>query len=819
MKSLVKRIVPMLLAMVMLFSLVACTPEQAPTLTKPEITVVQSPLRCELGQSVTLPSATATDETDGDISQDIVVKVFLGEQEKFSGKGNVTNTFTPDSIGSYVARYQVVNSKEVSSDIKEINITVEQPQPDPEPKSPVITVDTAEQSFSEEENVIIRSAKGDDGYGADISENIAVEVLDSTETVVFNGKGNVENNVGMLTPGTYTVRYTLANEEGKTDSKEYLITVVAAPNVAPVLSAPDKDYVIFAGQSLAISAASAYDEEEGDLSDETLVRIETAEGETVVEQRKATTFRHVFDEAGQYNVIYSVKDSKGAMAEEKSFTVTVNATTDTMTIDGEVNEQQYNTFNDYVGGIGGQVTFRFYADDNGLYIGAIVKDTNLIASSEENLENRLNLMDGLEFSFNPFDARQADIKNTQCFRIRIGVDGSYKTYIPNNTDDKWKDGSMDLAGKFAVKTNGTVVYNKQTSMSEPNATDVDTGYSVELFLNWTDFGYTGRPNSEGVNYLKDYIRVNFGHRNVTNTEVRSDYRAPNAADAATASANNIFYNETNFNGRPLVAVQALHPDLYHFLRINDTNPKMLGINPSIASEEVVFDGYMEESFWKDAITVPSKPTCNGGEVTIKVKVISSGVYVGVYVEDSNIVAEPRGFLNNYGINCNDGIDIRLVPSTEYDSTALFAPAAKARTDGKIMQFDPTGSAYMGMLQPVGINRVMMSNPLKYGTTVNGTIGHSANDDNWGSGNNAFVADTNVDDTDTGWGVEMFVPWTTLNLKAPTEGSTVELAILVTVYDRGNTIDGASWTTSCQSDGVSVASSPNPSTYYRISKQF
>ena len=100
---------------------------------------------------------------------------------------------------------------------------------------------------------------------------------------------------------------------------------------------------------------------------------------------------------------------------------------------------------------------------------------------------------------------------------------------------------------------------------------------------------------------------------------------------------------------------------------------------------------------------------------------------------------------------------------------------------------------MGMLQPVGINRVMMSNPLKYGTSVDGTIGHSANDDNWGSGNNAFIADTNVDDVDTGWGVEMFVPWTTLNLSAPTEGDTVDLAILVTVYDRGNTIDGASWT--------------------------
>lgn len=192
-------------------------------------------------------------------------------------------------------------------------------------------------------------------------------------------------------------------------------------------------------------------------------------------------------------------------------------------------------------------------------------------------------------------------------------------------------------------------------------------------------------------------------------------------------------------------------------------------------------------------TLPPSTLCYGGEVTIKVKIIATGIYVGVYVDDNNIVAEPRGFLNNYGINCNDGIDIRLVPSTEYDNTALFAPATKPRTDGKIIQFDPTGASYMGMLQPVGINRVMMSNPLKYGTSVDGTIGHSANDDNWGSGNNAFIADTNVDDVDTGWGVEMFVPWTTLNLSAPTEGDTVDLAILVTVYDRGNTIDGASWT--------------------------
>ncbi len=87
---------------------------------------------------MTLPSATATDSTDGDISDSITVQVFKDNDEKFFGKGNVTNTFTPDSVGAYVARYRAVNSADVYSDTKEINITVEQPEPLPEPKSPVI---------------------------------------------------------------------------------------------------------------------------------------------------------------------------------------------------------------------------------------------------------------------------------------------------------------------------------------------------------------------------------------------------------------------------------------------------------------------------------------------------------------------------------------------------------------------------------------------------------------------------------------------------------------------------------------------------------
>lgn len=142
-----------------------------------------------------------------------------------------------------------------------------------------------------------------------------MELLDSTETVRFNGAGNTENNVRMLVPGTYTVRYSLENEHGKTDVKIYLITVVAAPNIAPVISAPEKDYTIFAGQSLLISSASAYDEEDGDISDDVKVTVLDGEGAVVVEEREATTFAHTFATAGQYKVVYGVRDSKGALAE------------------------------------------------------------------------------------------------------------------------------------------------------------------------------------------------------------------------------------------------------------------------------------------------------------------------------------------------------------------------------------------------------------------------------------------------------------------------------------------------------------------------
>lgn len=108
----------------MLLGAVACNSGESAN-NKPMLSVAQAALYCNLGESVTLPAATAENERDGDISASVKVTVYQGETVALAeSAGNVEQTFTPSMAGNYVARYVVKNSAGVSSDIKEVNISV-----------------------------------------------------------------------------------------------------------------------------------------------------------------------------------------------------------------------------------------------------------------------------------------------------------------------------------------------------------------------------------------------------------------------------------------------------------------------------------------------------------------------------------------------------------------------------------------------------------------------------------------------------------------------------------------------------------------------
>lgn len=568
---------------------------------------------------------------------------------------------------------------------------------------------------------------------------------------------------------------------------------------------------MFEGENVSISTANASDLIDGDLSDKVEYRIEKADGTQVVAKTAATELSsYTFEEAGEYKVIYSVVSERGLEADEVGFDVHVVAPkSGDIVLDGVVDEGAYLSVPAYRGGIGGNVLYRFYSDSEALYIGAIVSDYSLIRGDGTDATTKLNLSDGLEFYFDPGDTNKDLITSTNSFRIRVGVDGTTASYVANTANDQWKEGSFDLSDKVAVKTNGTLSVNGQTASDASELMDEDTGYTVEIQLPWSFFGYDGAP-SEDAAYGKDYIRIGLGQRDVKHTQIRSGFYQMNSANAAQG-ANNVFYNGMNFGGRPKVATEGLHLGFYSYLYLTGES---LGIDPVSYEEDVVLDGFMENSFWADAQAIPFNTTSQGAAVTAKIKVTQSGVFVGVWIDDGQVVSDARSFLNNYGINCNDSIDIRITVNEERTEDALIVATDKRITDSKIVILDASGAAYMQMLQPVGLLRTLVQKPFAYGVMVNGTVGRSAHNDLW-TDSNAFIADKNVSDIDSGWGVEIFMPWSTLNMSAPNEGDEVEIGCLLAIYDRGTDLTNASWIYGLSKENGTGATPNKPNTYYMV----
>lgn len=793
----------------MLLGAVACNSGESAN-NKPMLSVAQAALYCDLGESVTLPAATAEDERDGDISASVKVTVYQGETVALAeSAGNVEQTFTPSTAGDYVARYVVKNSAGVSSDIKEVNISVGEIPAYTEGK-PTISVDVSADS-STSSSVTLRAAAGATAGGEDISASVRVVLYDSKNVTKFEGAGNVAQTVEGLADGTYTVVYTLEHEGRSADPAQYILTVATGGDLKPFLSAPLTDVTVFEGENVSISTANASDLIDGDLSDKVEYRIERSDGVQVAAKTAATALSYYrFDEAGEYRVIYSVESERGKEADEAGFDVHVlTPKSGDIVLDGVIDEGAYLTVPAHRGGLGGNVTYRFYSDSEALYIGAAVSDYNLIGGDGTDATTKLNLSDGLEFYFDPGDTNEGLITSTNSFRIRVGVDGTTASYVANTANDQWKAGSFDLSDKVAVKTNGTLSVNGKTAADAAEFLDEDTGYTVEMKLPWSFFGYDGAP-SEDAAYGKDYIRIGLGQRDVKHTQIRSGFYQMNDANAAQG-ANNVFYNGMNFGGRPKVATEGLHPGFYSYLYLTGES---LGIDPVSYEEDVVLDGFMENSFWADAQAIPFNTTSQGAAVTAKIKVTQSGVFVGVWIDDGQVVSDARSFLNNYGINCNDSIDIRITVNEERTEDALIVATNKRITDSKIVILDASGAAYMQMLQPVGILRTLVQKPFAYGVMVNGTVGRSAHNDLW-TDLNAFIADKNIGDIDNGWGIEIFMPWSTLNVTAPSEGDEVEIGCLLAIYDRGTDLTNASWIYGLSKENGTGATPNKPNTYYMV----
>lgn len=127
-------IIALILALALAMGVTACSNESGKTkAAAPVITVDTTPIKTRSFTSVTLPKATAADETDGDLSEYCSVSVFYETEQEYvypyvnpeqGAVANEENVFTPSKIGEYEVRYTVTNTNRKTAEVT-IPMTVE----------------------------------------------------------------------------------------------------------------------------------------------------------------------------------------------------------------------------------------------------------------------------------------------------------------------------------------------------------------------------------------------------------------------------------------------------------------------------------------------------------------------------------------------------------------------------------------------------------------------------------------------------------------------------------------------------------------------
>ena len=266
-----------------------------PDVTKPVITILgDTEVSLELGTDYNEAGATASDNIDVDITSSIII----------------TSDVDVNTVGTYSVNYNVNDAAGNAADqvTRIVNIT-------PDVTKPVITIlgDT---------EVSLELGTPYTDLGATASDNIDGEITSLIETV---------NNVDIYTVGTYSVTYNVSDTAGNTADEVTRMVNITPDVTKPVITITGGDIDHEQGTPYTDLGATALDNIDGDITSSISV-------ESNVDPDTAET----------YTVVYSVSDSSGNAADQKTRTVVVSDTTEpVITLIGEnINHEQGMPYTD-----------------------------------------------------------------------------------------------------------------------------------------------------------------------------------------------------------------------------------------------------------------------------------------------------------------------------------------------------------------------------------------------------------------------------------------------------------------------------------------
>ena len=200
---------------------------------------------------------------------------------------------------------------------------------------------------------------------------------------------------------------------------------------------------------------------------------------------------------------------------------------------------------------------------------------------------------------------------------------------------------------------------------------------------------------------------------------------------------------------------------------------------AIPRGSAVIDGTLSDADWDSALTIfRTQATRNDRAATIRMMWNDAGIYLSADVQDENLWADGMGSGsgNRWEVESDDSLSFYFDPNNsrdEYFQNGDYAFGANiaAWTDaysgsGPVKRYKfVTGDGAGGSPDSESFNWYDVvqagENPLDYSLPAGAAYATS------------YVGTVNnSSDIDTGWSMEVYIPWTALRISAPTHGSTI-----------------------------------------------
>ena len=251
-----------------------------------------NPIHVNQGAEFEPPTVNATDNEDGEIDVDVIIK---------DSEGNVVDKVDTNKPGDYTITYEATDEAGNKSE-KDVVITV---VIDEDKEPPTLQGVPGDQTVNQDDNWTPPNVTATD------SQDKEVEV----ELVITDKDGNVLTPEQAKKPGDYTYTYTAKDDAGNTTTKEFTLTIepgTTPDTIRPVINGVPEDATIEVGESFIPPKVTGSDNRDGEVEVDVVV---TDRYGNVVDGVDTTR-------PGEYTYTYTAKDEAGNTTTNE-FTVTV----------------------------------------------------------------------------------------------------------------------------------------------------------------------------------------------------------------------------------------------------------------------------------------------------------------------------------------------------------------------------------------------------------------------------------------------------------------------------------------------------------------